>query len=108
MRDKSEELYMQQVSSTVLQFRGSHYDFGRFQGEQIQRTNYLKNRANRKISISRKFTVDVHHITELLQLFAPGILDEIYGLADSLEMHLDEAFMQFGGYFANMISVARY
>ena len=95
---------MQQVSSTVLQFRGSHYDFGHFQGEQIKLTNYLQNRAMRKMSISKRFTVDVHHITQLLQTFAPGILDEIYGLADSLEMELEEAFMQFGGYFANMIS----
>ena len=90
---------MQHVTSYVYQFRGSHYEFGQYQARQLQQTNYLQNRLLSNDSRFSKFQVDSNIITSLFNQFAPFLLEEIYGLADTLEMSLEQAFIHFGGYF---------
>lgn len=95
---------MQQVSSDVLQFRGSHYEFGVYQGQQLLKTKYLENRVAMHNNLNKKFAVDVDQVTRLFQQFAKQLLEEIYGLADTLAMDLPQAFVQFGGYYGNIRS----
>ena len=92
---------MQHVTSYVHQFRGNHYEFGQYQARLLQQTNYLQNRTLSNDIRFKKFIGDQEKITSLFLQFAPLILEEIYGLADTLEMSLEQAFKHFSGYFAN-------
>lgn len=88
------------VTSDVLQFRGSHYDFGFWQGEQLKTTRLLQNRVAMHKRLAQKFTVDVVHVQQLFKQFAPALHFEIQGLADSLQLDLQTAYLYFSGYYA--------
>lgn len=91
---------MVDVFSDVVQFKGSHYDFGFMQGENLRDSLILKNRdkyvfAKRK----RNFIINITAYKAVIERFAPRIWDEINGLADALEMNISTAIEQFGGYY---------
>ena len=92
---------MIQVTSTITQFRGSHYDFGLFQATQLKQSSYMEKRSTMNHHLFKKFNVDITYIKSLYQQFAPFILEEIQGLADGLALSQQEAFMHFAGFFAN-------
>lgn len=92
---------MIQVTSSITQFRGSHYDFGLFQANQIKRSTYMIKRSTMNQQLFKRFKIDIHYISSLYHQFAPFILEEIKGLADGLELSQHEAFMHFAGFFAN-------
>ena len=92
---------MKQVTSVITQFRGSHYDFGYYQGELLQESAYLKNRSFMNESLFKKFTINLEEITDLYHQFAPFLLDEINGLKDCLQLPIEVAYMHFAGFFAN-------
>lgn len=91
---------MTDVYSDVIQFRGSHGDFGYFQGKKLLNSPILPNRKKqwgpRK---DRHFIIDPEAFTQLITDMAPGILDEIRGLAEALEMEWKEAIQLFSGYY---------
>lgn len=91
---------MKSVTSDILQFRGSHYDFGFWQGEQLKKTPFLQNRTAMHTRLAQKFTADVATIEQLLQQFAPNLHSEIHGLADSLQLDLQTAYLYFSGYYS--------
>lgn len=91
---------MKAVTSDVLQFRGTHYDFGFWQGEQLKKTKLFENRTTMHKRLAQKFVVDVQAVHSLLQQFAPSIEEEIQGLADSLALDLPTAYLYFSGYYA--------
>lgn len=95
---------MKSVKSDVLQFRGNHYEFGLFQGQQLKQTALVKNREVMHRNMLRKYVVDTQHIEQLLQAYAPQLLDEITGLQQALQLTKEEAFVQFAGYYANQKS----
>lgn len=95
---------MKNVTSTILQFRGSHYDFGVWQGQQLRNSPLLTNRKDMYKRLAQKFTVDIHHLQQLFWQFAPQLNDEIRGLADALAFDLDAAYLYFGGYYTDMKS----
>nr|WP_039807737.1 C45 family peptidase [Jeotgalibacillus malaysiensis] len=89
---------MKSVHSDILQFRGSHYDFGVFQGEQLKDSLTVKNREKQwKVRIPR-FTVKEAEVKDAITKVAPGIWDELIGLRDSLEWPMERVMMEFGGY----------
>lgn len=90
---------MKQVYSDVIQFRGSHYEFGFMQGEWLKNTPILKNRKKQWGSKSYKFLIDNGIVEEMFLTFAPKILDELHGLADALKINTDEAIREFGGFY---------
>lgn len=90
---------MKKVTSSVLQFRGTHYDFGFWQGEQLKKTQLLQNRTAMHQRLAQKFPVDVPTVQYLLQQFAPNLHLEIQGLADSLQLDLQTAYLYFSGYY---------
>ncbi|API93651.1 linear amide C-N hydrolase [Virgibacillus pantothenticus] len=91
---------MQQVYSDIIQYRGKHYDFGYYQGSLLKNSFILPNRKKQWGPIKdRHFIIDHHRIKELLHHYAPGIWEELHGLADALKMNIQEAIQEFGGYY---------
>ena len=92
---------MKSVFSDVVQFRGSHYDFGFMQGELLRDSAILSNRKKMWGSKAklRHFIVDENEVKRMILHFAPGIWDELNGLSDSLKMNMTDIFIQFGGYY---------
>ena len=91
---------MKQYYSNVTQFRGTHYDFGYYQGQLLKSSPILKNRERQwKPRKHRHFIIDPEKFLRVMGDIAPKILDEIEGLSDALEMDKEEATRQFGGYY---------
>ncbi|MEN1969246.1 C45 family peptidase [Lentibacillus sp. N15] len=89
---------MKKIFSEILQFRGTHYAFGYKQGMLLKDSLTIKNRE-RQWKIRRpRFTIDVDETKQAICAFAPGIWDELLGLADALEWNLKDTLQEFGGY----------
>ncbi len=90
---------MKKVHSDIIQFRGSHYDFGYHQGKLLRDSLLLPNRQIQRGDNTRQLIVDEQQATEMLERFAPRIWEEIEGLADALKWPFDAALREFGGYY---------
>ncbi|PBB06990.1 MULTISPECIES: C45 family autoproteolytic acyltransferase/hydolase [Salimicrobium] len=91
---------MRQVYSDVYQFRGSHYDFGFRQGEWLRNSPILANRDKQwEGKRARHFIIDFDEIKSMFDRFSLGIWDEIRGLADALDLSMETAIQNFGGYY---------
>ena len=91
---------MKPYYSDVIQYRGSHYDFGYFQGELLQNSPILPNREKQwKPRKNRHFLVDPKTYKDIMAKIAPALLEEIRGLADALHLDMEKAFRLFGGYY---------
>lgn len=94
---------MKSYYSDVFQFRGTHYDFGYLQGQQLKNSPILSNRERQwRKRENRHFIVDPETSMNMLRKIAPQVLDEIQGLADALELDITEAFKKFGGYYLEL------
>lgn len=89
---------MKQIYSEIVQFRGSHYDFGFVQGERIKESITLNNRENQWKVRRPRFTVETRVVKDVITQFAPGVWDELLGLQAALEWPLERVLMEFGGY----------
>jgi predicted choloylglycine hydrolase len=89
---------MKQIHSDILQFRGTHYDFGRKQGELLKESITLENRRKQWKVKRPRFQIDVEETKSAFERFAPGIWQELNGLRDSLELPMEEILRDFGGY----------
>lgn len=86
--------------SDLIQFRGSHYQFGYDQGLELKESMVLKNRqAQWSKRRKRQFFTDHNEAVELLNQYAPGLTAEIQGLADALEWPFEQAVREFSGYY---------
>ncbi|WP_174612866.1 C45 family autoproteolytic acyltransferase/hydolase [Virgibacillus ihumii] len=95
---------MKQYFSDVIQYRGTHYDFGYYQGELLKNSPILQNREKQwGPKKDRHFIIDPEVYREIMATVAPGILDEIQGLADALNMDKNKAFRFFGGYYLEFV-----
>src|SRR5699024_7950904 len=91
---------MKQFWSDVIQYRGTHYDFGYTQGEQLRDSPILINRRKQwGPKKDRHFLINPDEVTQAIRIFAPGVWDEIRGLADALQLNMEEAIRMFGGYY---------
>lgn len=94
---------MKSYYSDVFQFRGTHYDFGYLQGQQLKNSPILPNRERQwRKRENRHFIVDPETSMNMLRQISPQVLDEIQGLADALELDITEAFKKFGGYYLEL------
>lgn len=89
---------MKKIHSDLLQFRGSHYDFGFFQGELLKESVTLENRRKQWKAKRPRFEIDIQETKQTYMKFAPGIWDELAGLQESLELPMEEVLRDFGGY----------
>lgn len=95
---------MAQVYSDIIQYRGTHYDFGYFQGKKLRNSPLLPNRKKQwGPKLNRHFIIDLEGFQDLIMNMAPRIWDEIKGLADALHMPIDEAVQFFGGYYLEFV-----
>ncbi|MGF7015863.1 putative choloylglycine hydrolase [Ornithinibacillus bavariensis] len=89
---------MKKIYSDVIQFRGSHYDFGYMQGKLLKGSLTLENRA-RIWKIRRPhFVIEEQEVKNAILPFASGIWEELLGLADALEWNMQDVLREFGGY----------
>ncbi|WP_066189498.1 C45 family autoproteolytic acyltransferase/hydolase [Gracilibacillus timonensis] len=89
---------MKQVYSRVLPFRGSHYDFGYYQGKQLRNHMLLANRE-RQWKVRRPlFDIKPDEIREMFLKVAPPIWEELEGFRDALEWPMERVLLEFGGY----------
>lgn len=96
------QMEMKNYYSDVIQFTGSHYDFGYMQGELLKESPILYNRQHQwKTKRRRHFTVNKQEAIALFSRFIPRILDELQGLADALSWSLEAALREFGGYYVD-------
>ncbi|MFD2924991.1 C45 family autoproteolytic acyltransferase/hydolase [Halobacillus naozhouensis] len=89
---------MKPIHSDILQFRGTHYDFGYQQGEQLKGSLTVKNREKQWKVRKPRFSVKETEVREAISRFAPGLWDELLGLSDALEWPMERVMMEFGGY----------
>ncbi|SDJ50348.1 C45 family autoproteolytic acyltransferase/hydolase [Salimicrobium halophilum] len=89
---------MKQIHSDIIQFRGSHYDFGFSQGLEIKNTLTVRNRRKQWDVRIPRFDVEEQEVKEVIEKFAPGIWRELEGLRDALEWPMKRVLMEFGGY----------
>ncbi|WP_409292925.1 C45 family autoproteolytic acyltransferase/hydolase [Peribacillus sp. SCS-37] len=88
------------VYSDIIQFKGTHYEFGYMQGEALKESPILPNRAKQWASRrTRHFATDQEKALTLLSKYIPEVIEEIHGLANALQWSIDDAIREFGGYY---------
>ncbi|MFD2680942.1 C45 family autoproteolytic acyltransferase/hydolase [Bacillus seohaeanensis] len=94
---------MKQIYSEIIQFRGTHYDFGYMQGEKLKDSLSVKNRENQWKVRKPRFTVGVEEVKQAIMPFAPGVWEELLGLQTALEWPMERVLKEFGGYRLNYV-----
>ncbi|WP_243355258.1 C45 family autoproteolytic acyltransferase/hydolase [Bacillus litorisediminis] len=94
---------MKQIYSEIIQFRGTHYDFGFMQGKRLKDTHTVINRENQWKVRKPRFTVEVEEVKTAITRFAPGIWEELLGLHAALEWPMEKVLQEFGGYRINYV-----
>ncbi|WP_433746938.1 C45 family autoproteolytic acyltransferase/hydolase [Falsibacillus pallidus] len=89
---------MKDIYSEIIQFRGSHYDFGYMQGMRLKDSLTVINRENQWKVRKPRFKIDEQEAKREIKRFAPGIWDELLGLQDALEWPMQQVLQEFGGY----------
>ena len=91
---------MKNVTSDIIQFRGSHYEFGIYQGELLKNSPLFYNREELYKQLDHRFSIDKLYVKQLLTQFGPGIEEEIEPLAYALGYKEEQALLHYGGYYA--------
>ncbi|MED1201490.1 C45 family autoproteolytic acyltransferase/hydolase [Heyndrickxia acidicola] len=89
---------MREIYSEIIQFRGTHYDFGVMQGEIAKDSVTVINRENQWLVRKPRFQVQLDEIREAITRFAPGIWEELLGLQAALDWPMERVLQEFGGY----------
>lgn len=84
--------------SDLIQFRGSHYDFGYSQGKQLIDSFTIENRHKQWRLRKPRFRVDVLQAEKAYKAYAPSIWDELLGMKDALSWPMETILRDFGGY----------
>jgi predicted choloylglycine hydrolase len=91
---------MNHFYSDVIHFKGKHYDFGYMQGELLKASSTLHNREKQRASRRKhQFNTNTQEAIDLFSKFMPRMLDELQGLADSLNWSIAKSLTEFGGYY---------
>ncbi|WP_101845993.1 C45 family peptidase [Halobacillus sp. Marseille-P3879] len=89
---------MRQIHSDILQFRGSHYQFGYEQGKLLKGSLTVKNREQQWKVRKPRFVVQQKEVKAAITSFAPWLWEELLGLQDGLKWPMDRVLMEYGGY----------
>src|SRR5699024_5796206 len=88
----------------VIQYRGSHYDFGVYQGQLLKDSPIIANRKKQwGPKEDRHFIIDTDRFERVIKQFSPAILEEIHGLAAAFHMNLIYAYRLFCGYYGDFL-----
>lgn len=95
---------MTPVYSDLIHFKGSHYDFGYYQGKQLIDSPIMNYRQKHWASRRKHhFIINQKTYLSVIRKFLPAMVDELQGLADALELSLEESIVQFGGYYLEFV-----
>jgi predicted choloylglycine hydrolase len=89
---------MKKIYTEIMQFRGTHYDFGFKQGEVLKDSILVKNRENQWKVRKPRFDINVRETKQVFQKLAPRIWEELLGFRDALEWPMERVLLEFGGY----------
>lgn len=89
---------MQQATSDIMTFRGSHFELGVKTGKWLQQTPLLKNREKEWKKRVPRFDIDVNETYQIFQTYAPQIWEELMGLQSILKMPTRQIILNFGHY----------
>ncbi|WP_163970992.1 C45 family autoproteolytic acyltransferase/hydolase [Oceanobacillus halotolerans] len=89
---------MKQIYSNIIQFRGTHYDFGYMQGELLKDSLTIENRRKQWKVRKPRFHIDPKEVKEALLPYVPGVWEELEGLQDALKWSMEDVLKEFGGY----------
>lgn len=93
---------MNHFYSDVIQFKGTHYDFGYMQGKLLKESPILFNREKQwTVSRKRRLNINENEAIQLFSTFLPSMLEELQGLADALDWGMAAALREFGGYYVD-------
>lgn len=93
---------MKKVFADVIQFRGTHYDFGFKQGELLKDTFLIKNREQQWKVRKPLFRIDVDETKQVFERLVPFIWEEFLGLQDAFKWPMEKVLQEFGGYRVNI------
>ncbi|WP_010283678.1 C45 family autoproteolytic acyltransferase/hydolase [Bacillus timonensis] len=93
---------MKRIFADVIQFRGSHYEFGFKQGKLLKDSFLVKNREQQWKIRRPLFKIDTGETKQVYERLAPFIWEEFLGLQDALEWTMEKVLMEFGGYRVNI------
>lgn len=89
---------MKEIYADVMQFRGTHYDFGVKQGEMLKNSILVKNRENQWKVRKPQFDINVEETKQVFTNLAPLIWEELLGFQDALGWPMERVLLEFGGY----------
>lgn len=89
---------MQQVSSEIMTFKGSHYDLGVETAKWLQTTEILKNREKEWRKRTPRFDIDINETYQIFQTYAPQIWEELRGMQDVLNLPTRQMLLNFAHY----------
>lgn len=89
---------MKPIHSDIIEFRGSHYDYGVMQGKALKQSIMLQNRRGQWKSKRPRFIIDPAEAKAAFTEYAPQLWEELKGLEDSLELQTQDVLRDFGGY----------
>ncbi|WLR52729.1 C45 family autoproteolytic acyltransferase/hydrolase [Bacillus tianshenii] len=89
---------MSAIYLDVLQGRGSYYELGLLQGRLQKQSPLYENHRKRRKQSMRRYTAETEQVYELYQQFAPGLWEELRGLAEGLGWSLDETVHEYSGF----------
>ena len=86
---------MEELIVSVVDLRGSSFELGLKQGEEIKTTTLLK-----QLGFLENLAANSNPVKakELLEEFSPNLLEELGGLAQQLEIDLDTIIKLYSGY----------
>src|SRR5699024_12706036 len=91
---------MKNCDSNVIQFHGKNFANGKFKGKQLLNNPLLSNRLEQwGPKKERHFIIDTKAFKDYINQLAPGILEEINGLASATNLDIQEAIRLFSGYY---------
>ncbi len=94
---------MKTIYSDIIQFRGTHFDFGYMQGMRLKDSLSAKNREDQWKVRKPRFSIKEAEAKEAMTRFAPGIWEELLGLQEALQWPMERVLKEFGGYRVNYV-----
>ncbi|WP_054712157.1 C45 family autoproteolytic acyltransferase/hydolase [Bacillus sp. JCM 19041] len=89
---------MKEVYSDIIQFRGSHEEFGYMQGVLLNDSFTVLNRENQWKVRKKRFSIDIDEAKKEITAISKPIWHELIGLREALEWPMERVLEEFGGY----------
>ncbi|MCU5746183.1 C45 family autoproteolytic acyltransferase/hydrolase [Staphylococcus sp. SQ8-PEA] len=89
---------MQDVTSTVMAFKGSHYDLGVATAHWLKKTKIMQNREKEWKKRTPRFDIDIKETYTIFQIYAPQIWEEIQGMQEVLNIPTKQMLLNFAHY----------